>query len=243
MRRTTILRIALAAAGLATAAAAHAADINTLNLLTQAEFRALSEDLGATLSYKPLIPAEAMGLTGFDIGIAATSTKLENRAVFQKAAAGASVPSSLVVPTLRVHKGLPLNIDLGVSYAAIPSSNIRVTGGELRWAMLPGSTAVPAVALRASISALSGVDQLKLRTTGLDLSISKGFAMLTPYAGVGTVRVKSEAKAGATQTPESFSQSKLFAGLNLSLGLVNLALETDKTGDASSYGVKFGLRF
>jgi hypothetical protein len=231
------------AAGLVGAAGANAADLTTIQLLTQAEFRALSEDLGAATSFKPLIPSEAMGITGFDLGLGVTGTKLQNPAVFQKAAGGASVSSTLTVPTLRFHKGLPLNIDLGVTYAAPASSNARVLGGEFRWAVLPGSTVVPAVALRASFTSLSGVDQLNLRTTGLDVSISKGFAMLTPYAGIGTVRVKSEAQGSATQASESFSQGKLFAGLNLNLGLVNFLFEGDKTGDATSYSAKFGLRF
>ncbi|MFZ2652593.1 MAG: hypothetical protein WA210_21035 [Burkholderiaceae bacterium] len=242
-QRSSTLRIFTLAAGLLGGAASNAADINTLQQLTQAEFRGLSEDLGAALSFKPLIPAEPMGLSGFDIGFAVSGTKLQNRAVFQKAAAGASVPATLPVPSLRVHKGLPLNIDLGLSYAALPSSNIRLIGGEVRWAVLPGSVATPAVALRVSASSLSGVNQLDLRTTGLDVSVSKGFAVLTPYAGVGTVRVKSDAKGNATQTTESFNQTKLFGGLNLNFGLVNWAFEVDKTGQATSYGLKFGLRF
>lgn len=241
--RPSTLRILMLAAGIACGASASAADINTLQLLSQAEFRGLSEDLGAALSFKPLIPSEALGLTGFDVGIAVTGTKLQNRAAFQTAAGGANVPATLPVPTLRVHKGLPLNIDVGATYATVPSSNVRVIGGELRWAVLPGSTLVPAVALRASMTRLSGVDQLKFGTTGFDVSVSKGFAMFTPYAGVGTVRVKSDAQGSATQATESFSQGRVFAGVNVSLGLVNLAFEGDKTGDATSYGMKFGLRF
>lgn len=241
--RFSTRRILLLAAGIAGATGANAAEINTLQLLTQAQFRGLSEDLGAALSFKPLIPSESLGLTGFDVGVAVSGTKLQNRAAFQTAAGGASVPATLPVPTLRVHKGLPLNIDIGATYASVPSSNVRVIGGELRWAVLPGSTLVPAVALRASVTRLSGVDQLKFGTTGLDVSVSKGFAMFTPYGGIGTVRTKSDAQGSATQTTESFNQGRVFAGVNVSLGLVNLAFEGDKTGDATSYGVKFGLRF
>jgi hypothetical protein len=243
MPSTKTVRPLLLASLVGTAGAAHAAEINTLLLLNQAEFRGLSEDLGAALSFKPLIPAEPMGVTGFDIGVAVTGTRLQNRATFEKAAGGASVPATLPVPTVRVHKGLPFDIDIGATYGEVPSSNARVWGGELRWAVLPGSTLTPAVALRASISGLTGVDQLKLRTTGLDISVSKGFAMLTPYAGVGVVRVRSEATAPALLSVETFNQTKVFAGLNLNFGLVNLAFEGDRTGDATSYGAKFGFRF
>ena len=223
------------------AATAQAADINPI-LLTQAEFKLLSEDLGSVVSFKPLIPAESMGITGFDVGIAVTGTQLQNRAVWEKAAAGSSIPSTLPVPMVRVHKGLPFNIDIGASYSQVPSTNIKITGGELRWAFVPGGVAIPALAVRASVSSLSGVDRLKLRTTGVDVSISKGFAFLTPYVGAGTVKVKSTPD-GAGLASESFSQSKVFGGVNLNFGLANVVFEGDKTGKATSYGMKFGLRF
>ena len=55
---------------------AMAASITTLNLLGQAEFRTLSEDLGAALSYKPVTPAAPLGITGFDMGIEVTQTDM-----------------------------------------------------------------------------------------------------------------------------------------------------------------------
>ena len=78
-----------------------AKDIN-IQPLNQGDFRALSEDLGAALSYKPLTPTTPLGLTGFDVGIAVTGTKLENRTAF--ANAGADI-SNAAVPSLRVNKG------------------------------------------------------------------------------------------------------------------------------------------
>ena len=81
-----------AALTLLAATAAQASDINAVNLLNQAEFRALSEDLGATLAYKALVPAESLGIIGFDLGVAATGTSMESRAVLSKAAGGASMP-------------------------------------------------------------------------------------------------------------------------------------------------------
>jgi len=89
------------------------------------------------------------------------------------------------------------------------------------------------------------VTQLALDTKSLDISISKGFAMFTPYAGAGKVWVDSAASVtGIDGTlDKSFTQSKLFAGGNLNFGLFNMALEADKTGSAKSYSVKLGFRF
>jgi hypothetical protein len=220
-----------------------AGDLESIQTLSQGEFRQLSEDLGAALSYKGLVPAEALGITGFDLGLAVTGTQLEHTDVWRRASNGDSVPATLPVPTLRLVKGLPLNIDVGVAFSTVPGTNLRYIGGELRWAILPGGTATPAVAVRGALTRLSGVDQLDFDTRSLDLSVSKGFAMFTPYAGIGQVWVKSTPNGVPLLREESFSQSKVFAGLNFNLAGGNLAFEVDRTGDASSFGAKLGFRF
>jgi hypothetical protein len=221
--------------------AAIAGDVNIGNLQTQGEFRALTKDLGALLSYKPLTPAAPLGITGFDVGVAATVTRIENSTVLAKAGAGEH--SSLVTPTLRLNKGLPLDFDIGVLYSAIPGTDIRFWGGELRYALLAGGVATPAVGLRASYTRLSGVNNLDFDTKGLDLSVSKGFAFFTPYAGVGEVWVTGTPSGNAVLTKESVALHKVFVGLNMNFGLVNVALEGDRTGNNNSYGAKVGFRF
>ena len=216
-----------------------AKDIN-IQPLNQGDFRALSEDLGAALSYKPLTPTTPLGLTGFDVGIAVTGTKLENRTAF--ANAGADI-SNVAVPSLRVHKGLPFGIDVGVMVGAVPSTNIKLYGGELRYAIVAGGTAMPAIGVRGSYTKLTGVDQLDFDTKGLDLSISKGFLMFTPYAGVGKVWASSTPNGIPALSKESLSLSKVFVGINMNFGLTNLAFEGDRTGKATSYGAKLGFRF
>jgi len=56
---------------------------------------------------------------------------------------------------------------------------------EIRKAIFSGGVATPAVGVRISYSKLSGLDKLEVENKGIDLSISKGFAVLTPYAGIG----------------------------------------------------------
>ena len=99
------------------------------------------------------------------------------------------------------------------------------------------------MAVRGSYTTLQGVDRLDLDTKALDISISKGFALLTPYAGGGKVWVDSTPDSRTGLRPEDFSYSKYFVGLNVNFGLINIAMETDKTGDATSYSAKFGWRF
>ncbi len=222
--------------------AAFAANINMANITVQNDFRLLSEDLGAALSYKSVMPAEPLGVTGFDLGVEVTSTDITKSSQALSKATGGSTPvTTLYVPKLHVAKGLPFGIDVAASFAVVPTTNIRVIGAELRYALMEGGAALPAVAIRGSFSSLSGVDQLSFGTKGLDISISKGFLMFTPYAGVGQVWVNSSTNVGLAD--ENFSLGKVFVGANLNLGLVNFALEADKTGDAASYTGKLGFRF
>lgn len=238
-----MIRRTLAIAMLGTfSLSAQAAELDRLNLIVQPQFRLLSEDLGATLSYKALSPGEPLGVTGFDIGIEVTATQLENSASYSNAFTG-SVPDTLYLPKLHIHKGLPFGLDIGGSYSAVPDSNVKAWGAEVRYAIIKGSTTMPALALRVSFSALDGVDQLKLNTTGVDLSISKGFAVFTPYAGIGKVWVRSTPDASTTLSEEEFDVGKVFVGVNMNLAVVNIAVEGDKTGDATSYGLKLGWRF
>ena len=89
----------------------------------------------------------------------------------------------------------------------------------------------------------SGVDQLSLDTRGIDLSISKGFALLTPYAGIGRAWVNSDPKGIASLHGEKFGLNKGFVGVGTKFLVMNVNLEADKTGDVTAYSIKASIRF
>lgn len=218
-----------------------AASINTLQNLTQPEFKMFSEDLGAALSYKSATPAAPLGITGFEMGVGLTATEMQNPQLWTKAT-GSSL-KSMILPKLYIYKGLPLNIDVAAFYSRVPTTNIKLTGFELRYAILEGGVASPAVAIRGSMTKLSGVNQLALGTNNLDVSISKGFAIFTPYAGIGSVWVDSTPNGAGTLKKETLRLGKIFAGANINMGFSNFVIEYDKTGSATSYSAKLGFRF
>jgi hypothetical protein len=220
-----------------------ASDIDSVDqLATQAEFRQLSEDLGAALSYKAVIPVASLGVTGFDVGFEVTATKIVNRAAWDRASSG-DAPSTLYVPKVHIHKGLPLRLDVGAFYAQVPSSNISLWGAELRYALVEGGVATPAVGVRGTYSKLSGVNQLDFDTRGIELSISKGFTLLTPYAGIGHIWTDARPKNANNVTAEDFGLTKVYVGANFNLVVLNFAVEADRTGDANTYSAKIGWRF
>ena len=164
-----MIKAAVGAMALLAGAQALAYDFTsaTLQSLGQSKFRLLGEDVSSTLSYKPMIPAADLGITGFDVGVSFGGTKIANRNTMKVAADGASVPSVLPSVALRVHKGLPFNLNVGASYTNVPGTPLSALGGELRWAVLPGGALMPAVSARVSAASSTGVDQLKMKKHGL----------------------------------------------------------------------------
>lgn len=221
---------------------AWAQDINRIQVLSQEQFRLLSEDLAGALSYRPVVPTTPLGTIGVDVGIALTLAKLANTEVLELATSG-DAPSTIPVPTLRAYKGLPLGFDIGVLYAQIPDSNIRYYGGELRYAIFSGGIATPAVGLRANFTKVSGIEQMEFSTRGVDLSVSKGFVVATPYAGVGYVWGKSDPRGNGGLAAEDVGMGKFFVGMGFNFVLTNFVVEVDRTGQVSALSAKVGLRF
>jgi len=214
--------------------------------MSQAGFKDFSTELGLALSYIPLAPAEPLGggvLPHFDVGVEMTSVNISDNAAFWTTAA-TGVPNALLFPKLHAQLGLPVvPIDIGVVYSKVPNSDIKLTGGEIKFAILKGSTLTPAVAIRGAYTKLEGVDVLDLSTKSLDISISKGFAMLTPYAGVGEVWITSKPSTGLGIQKEDITETKSFVGLKLSLlPVLNIVGEAD-FASINMYSFRVNLHF
>ncbi|WP_222612327.1 hypothetical protein [Undibacterium flavidum] len=235
-----ILQLAtLALLGGASTIATAGTDFTQLKNLNQSEFGRLASDFTSAASYKGVTPAAALGITGFDLGAELSFTPLANSGVWQKA--GADI-STLIIPKLHLHKGLPFNIDVGASLSAVPDSNIKLMGIEARYSLLEGNVALPAIAIRGAYSKLSGVSQLGFDSSSVELLVSKGFVMFTPYAGIGRVWGSVTPNVGSLHKV-SPTASKVFAGVNANFGLMNLAAEVDRTGDNQTASVKLGFRW
>ena len=224
----------------AAAGSAGAADFSDLSLVPQREFRALSEDLAAAFAYRGITPATPLGPLGFDIGIGVTETKLENSSVFRLA--GSSAGSSLLMPRVHLHKGLPGRFDVGAFVAGASEIDAKLFGAELRYAFLDDTLTTPALALRVAGTKATGTGDLSFSTASLDLLVSKKLTLLTPYGGGGVVRASSKA-GGVGLAEERFNRTRFFVGLNVNLLAANIALEAEKMGDNTSLSAKLGFRF
>lgn len=230
----------LLASLLACALPAAAGEFPSLGSLGQDQFRRLSEDLGAALSYKGVTPATPLGLAGFDVGLEVSATDIKNSELFRLA--GNKSPDYIVVPKLHVYKGLPFGIDIGAFVGGATEVSATVYGLDARYALLSDGIATPAVALRVSGTRSSDIGGIKVSTMAGDLMVSKKLTIVTPYAGVGVVRTISEVK-GLGLAEEDFRKSRVFAGLNVNFAILNLAIEAEKLGDNTTLSAKAGWRF
>lgn len=204
----------------------------------QDEFQSVAEDLVAAIDYRAVGPAEATGIVGIGVGLVGSYVAVDDKDAWRDVT-GESF-SGLPMVGLQATKGLPFNIDVGAFYSTVPDTNVDVFGGEIRYAILPGSTVAPALALRASYVTVSGIEDFDLESKGLDLSVSKGFALVTPYAGVGFVWGEAEPDPSTTLATAEVEETKLYVGARLSLGLVELTPEIGQIGDNTAYSLRLG---
>ncbi|MDX1454324.1 MAG: hypothetical protein R3217_02605 [Gammaproteobacteria bacterium] len=216
-------------------------DLDAIGTLDQSQFDLLNEDLTALVSYKGLQPAEPYGIVGFDVGVEFSSVTIANESIWGLASGDST--SNLALARLSVNKGLPLGFDVGAFLAKAPSTNVDIVGAQLRYALVEGGIATPAVGLRVSTTRLEGVDELALNTRSLDLSISKGFGPFTPYAGVGRVWGDASPAASTGLVDSEAGLTRQYVGARFSLLALQLAVEADKVGDSESYSLKFSFGF
>jgi hypothetical protein len=152
----------------------------------------------------------------------------------------------LVSPKLHVQKGLPFGFDVGLAVGQVLDPNITYAGGEVRYALLKGGAVLPAVAVRGSYSQTFGVDQLDLKTYGLDLSVSKGFGAgvkIIPYGGLGQYWFSSKPKnltPGLNLNEENFSKTQVFAGARLQMALFTVTGQVDYI-EVPSFSLRVGI--
>ncbi len=221
-------------------------DRANFGLLTQNNFADFVTELGSAVYFHPLAPAETLGITGFDVAGEVVFTDISHQKNFWKfMTEDNDTISFLPVPRLHIQKGLPGKIDIGAMFASVPDSNIKIWGGELKYGIIKGGLVMPAVSVRASYSQLDGVSDIDLRTYALDLLVSKGFLMLTPYAGVSALRIEGSDESGLATGWKDVEENVIqgLAGLQFCPFPFFIINAEATFGEIPQYGIKAGIRF
>ncbi|MCK5878391.1 MAG: hypothetical protein KAH24_01335 [Holophagae bacterium] len=223
---------------------AFAQDIGFTGPMSQAQFSSFTREMGTALWFSPGAPAETLGVTGFDISGDLVLVDISNGSDYWKNMTFGNPDSFLVTTRVHVQKGLPFGVDVGMMWSKTMDTNASSWGVEAKYALIEGSTAIPAVVVRASYSKLSGVDDLNMNTKSLGLMVSKGFLMFTPYGGVSLVRMHASPSiegTGLAGVKETVTQ--VYGGLQFSpFPFLTVNGEVSK-GEVMQYALKAGIRF
>jgi len=205
---------------------AGAATVQLSGGLTQQGFEDFSREIGVATSYHTVTPAEPLGLLGFNAGLETSFIDIREDAAYWKSALKGDAPKYLFVPKIRVQKGLPLGIDVGAVYSRMSQIDTTLVGGEVKWSPLQGNPVLPAVAVRGSYTKLSGANDVDVQTYGADLSVSKGFAFVTPYVGIGQVWIRGDERSPLVALkPARINQFRSYAGVKVDFLIVHLVAE------------------
>ncbi len=215
-------------------------------LLTQGDFDNFITEFGTAISFLHLTPAKTLGVVGFDVSVEVIVTDINHDANYWKyLVEDNDTIGYFPIPRLHVQKGLPGKIDIGGMLASVPGSNVRVWGGEIKYGIVKGNAFMPAVTTRASFSQLDGVNDIDLETYSLDLLISKGFLMMTPYGGVSALHIKGRETSALVTGLNDVEKDIIRPLLGVQLypfPFCNVTAEA-AFGDVPQYGLKAGFRF
>lgn len=214
--------------------------MDQLATLIDSQFKSFAENLSASQSYKSLSRGKTSGAAALNVGFEYSSTEVEPNS-FLEEFTPKETPDKLLIPRLHVNTGYGDGWNAGAFYSSVPDSDIEIYGGELTYSLASHHDYVPEISVRGTYSQVTGITDMFVTSTGVELSVSKGFAGFTPYAGVGTTRIDGEYLLDGYSN--HLSQNKYFMGLQFNLGIVSISAETEQQGDYASTKAKMGIRF
>lgn len=216
--------------------------------MTQEDFESLSRELGFSVSSFPLAPAEPLEVKGLDMGLSLVFVDIhDEKDYWQEAIDDGNPIPVLALFQFGVRKGILESVDLGISYVPrVYGYDFSILGGEVKWSFIPGSMLTPTLALRLDYHRLFGSRDFVMQAFGSDVSISRGFGSLTPYTGIGVALVFSSPDAPEVGSVKDLTgvrhyEIKGFAGVRITLGIIQLVPEIDLARNLIGYCAKFGI--
>ena len=218
-------------------------NISTLDFDSKADFKTFGESVVNVFGHKKLAPSEHLGVFGFDVGTSLSVVDTQYSLNTQN-------QNSKTVGVFSVHanKGLPGGFDVAFNYNVLNDSHASSWSGELKYALIEGGTAKPAMAISGHYSQASGIDALEFSSYGVNLGVSKGFAHLTPYVGVGYVNSELDPTVNninldVNLRKETIGLMTYNAGININLMVMDVLVGYNQIGDLGTFSIKAGYRF
>lgn len=211
-----------------------------LSTLIGSQFNSFAENLSASQSHKSLSNRKSSGAAALNVGFELSKADVEPNSFLEEYTPREN-PDTVVIPRLQVNTGFGYGWNAGAFYSSVPDSDIEIYGGELSYSITSNSDYVPAFSVRGTYSQVTGITDMFVTSTGLELSVSKGFSGFTPYAGIGTTYIDGEYALDGYSN--HLRENKYFMGLQFNLGVLSISAETEQSGDEATTKAKMGIRF
>ena len=202
--------------------------------LTKAEFKELTSELGSVLRFRQLGDAMPLGKGNGDVSVQVGDMPTDNR----------KLGRSIVFPRVIARFGASDRVDIGAFGGFEPDANYGMAGFDTKIALLVQGPARPvSVSIRPSVTSLIGPSELLAANASIDISISRSFGALSPYAGVATTgSIAFERSANVDLNPAVADGSLSYAGLTYTWRALVASAEVEK-GTRVSYAFRLGTRF
>jgi hypothetical protein len=199
--------------------------------LTQDQWKRYSRQLGGMSSFKSMASAETIGKKHFGITLEYSVTPVNQHDpawinTFVHPDENCPLGDKIMLPMLRAKFGVSDKIEIGAKWATAPGGNYGMIGGELKYAFLKETKKMPAAAIRASFTALTGVADYNISLGSIDLLVSKKVAGVSPYLGIKeSLIMGTETTSKVDLDKESLLATQGFIGVAYSIWRIDLAAE------------------
>ncbi len=195
----------------------------------EASFRLFHERFASAVYHYPRHGAKPLGIIGFEAyADVAVDRGFDDEPFFRDVVSGDLPADTLGVARIGARKGLPGNFDVGVAYGRALDGDLELISGDLQWALLDGGAVSPALSFRLTGTQNIDSGAYQLEQYGAEAFISKGFAILTPYAGVGYVWDEGTLDRGdGTRVSHDDSRFVAYGGVVLNLLLPKIVVEVE----------------
>ena len=235
-------------------------------------FKTLSRNISSLLAPGHFMPANTLGLEGFEIGLesrfsfAADDASWKafkyttNHGIKPDGNGVYAAPDYFASIQMHLRKGLPMSLEFEGVLNWLVNSEMFYLGAGLRWAILDNiHWAVPDLSVRGHVGTLVGSTDMNLINVNLDVALSYtwglgGVVALTPYAGYSLLFSIASSRAiflgynsKGQGIEDVFSQQtqlihRAFVGIHLQADYFVAAIEGE-FGDTKVAGVKIGANF
>lgn len=215
--------------------------------LTQSEFDAFTAELGSVLRFRQLGDSTTLRRGRIEVGVQFADTSIDNskgacNTTSQPAAA--QIGRSFSYPQVAARFGVSDRVDIGAWGGYEPGANYGLVGVDTKIAVLRQGPSRPvSVSIRPSFATLIRPSKVWVGSASVDLSVSRAFGPVSPYAGVATSTWLAVERLGDGHLdPATADHSLAYAGLSYRWRALIVSGEVEN-GTRVSYAFRIGTRF